>query len=266
MEHMESNHLLTDVQHGFVPGRSCSTQLLTVLEDWTSALEDGDNLDALHMDFAKAFDTASHQRLLVKLKGYGIGGAVLQWIDAFLSGRRQRVVVNGSKSTWAKVTSGIPQGSVLGPLLFVCFINDMPSVVKSPVHLFADDTKLYRRVTTLEDHKALQDDLTNLEDWSTKWNLCFNTNKCKVMHIGHSNPQHEYMMYSGGDMIETWKYLHGQYHVDQMPLQRDTNTTTRGHSMKLRKERCLKRQRRNFFRRRVVKLQYYQSACSSGTC
>ena len=77
----------------------------------------------------------------------------------------------------------------------------MPSVVKSPVHLFADDTKLYRRVTTLEDHKALQDDLTNLEDWSTKWNLCFNTNKCKVMHIGHSNPQHEYMMYSGGPPI-----------------------------------------------------------------
>ena len=160
---------------------------MTVLDDWTSALEYGDNLDALYMDFAKAFDTVPHQRLLVKLKGYGIGGAVLQWIDAFLSGRRQRVVVNGSKSTWAQATSGIPQGSVLGPLLFVCFINDMPSVVKSPVHLFADDTKLYRRVTTLEDHKALQDDLTNREDWSTKWNLCFNTNKCKVMHIGHSN-------------------------------------------------------------------------------
>ena len=108
---------------------------------------------------------------------------MLQWIDASLSGRRQRVVVNGSKSTWAKVTSGIPQGSVLGPLLFVCFINDMPCVVASPVHLFADDTKLYRGVTTLEDHKALQDDLTNLEDWSTKWNLCFNSNKCKVMHV-----------------------------------------------------------------------------------
>ena len=98
-EYMESNHLLNDVQHGFVPGRSCSTQLLTVLDDWTRALEDGDNLDALHMEFAKAFDTVPHQRLLVKLKGYGIGGAVLQWIDAFLSGRRQRVVVNGSKST-----------------------------------------------------------------------------------------------------------------------------------------------------------------------
>ena len=86
-------------------------------------------------------------------------------------------------------------------LIFVCFINDMPSEVASPVHLFADDTKLYRRITTLEDHKALQDDLTNLEDWSTKWNLCFNSNKCKVMHIGHSNPQHEYVMYSGGPPI-----------------------------------------------------------------
>ena len=104
MEHMESNHLLNDVQHGLVPGRSCSTQLLTVLNEWTSALEDGDNIDALYMDFAKAFDTVPHQRLLVKLKCYGIGGTVLQRIDAFLSGRRQRVVVNGSKSTWAKVT------------------------------------------------------------------------------------------------------------------------------------------------------------------
>ena len=108
MEHMECNHLLNDVHHGFVPGRSCSTQLLTVLDEWTSALEDGDNLDALYMDFAKTFDTVPHQRLLVKLKCYGIGGTVLQWIDAFLSGRRHRVVVNGSKSTWAKVTSGIP--------------------------------------------------------------------------------------------------------------------------------------------------------------
>ena len=117
------------------------------LDEWTSALEDGDNLDDLYMDIAKAFDTVPHQRLLVKLKCYSIGGTALQWIDAFLSGRRQRVVVNGSKSTWAKVTSGIPQGSVLGPLLFVCFTNDMPSVVASPVHLFADDTKLYRRVT-----------------------------------------------------------------------------------------------------------------------
>ena len=109
--------------------------------------------------------------------------------------------MHGSKSTLAKVTSGIPQGSVLGPLLFVCFISDMPSVVESPVHLFADDTKLYRRVTTLEDHKALQDDLTKLEVWSTKWNLCFNSNKFKVMHIGHSNPQHEYVIYSAGPPI-----------------------------------------------------------------
>ena len=144
------------------------------------------------MNFAKAFNTAPHQRLLVQLKGYGIGGTVLQWIDALLSGRRQRVVVNGSKSTWANVTSGIPQGSVLGPLLFVCFINDLPSVFASPVHLFADDTKLYRRVTTLEDHEALQDDQADLEGWSTKWDLRFNSDKCKVMHIGHSNPQHEY--------------------------------------------------------------------------
>ena len=282
MEHMESNHLLNDVQHGFVPGRSCSTQLLTVLDDWTSALEDGDNLDAIYMDFAKAFDTVPHQRLLVKLKGYGIGGAVLQWIDAFLSGRRQRVVVNGSKSTWAKVTSGIPQGSVLGPLLFVCFINDMPSVVKSPVHLFADDTKLYRRVTTRRAYTFLDGPtLTKLytslirpllEYSNVAWTPVLKRDQLLLENVQRratklvpslKNDSYEdrlrilnlpslYYRRARGDMIETRKYLHGQYHVNQMPLQRDTNTTTSGHSMKLRKERCLKRQRRNFFRHRVV--------------
>ena len=131
---------------------------MTVLDEWTRALEDGDNLDALYMDIAKAFDSVPHQRLLVKLKGYGICGTVQQ--------------------------------STMHSSLAV----DMPSVVAYPVHLFADDTKLYRRVTTLEDHKTMPDDLTNLEDWSTKWNLCFNSYKCKVMHIGHSNPQQEYAM------------------------------------------------------------------------
>ena len=99
------------------------------------------------LDFAKAFDTIPHQRLLVKLTGYRIGGKVLQWIAAFLEGRRQRVLVNGSKSSWSPVTSGTPQGSVLGPMLFVCYINDMPEVVHSPINMFADDIKIFRQMT-----------------------------------------------------------------------------------------------------------------------
>ena len=101
-------------------------------------------MDAIYLNFAKAFDTVPHQRLLVKLAGYGIGSKVLQWIAAFLEGRCQCVLVNGSKSSWSPVTSGIPQGSILGPVLFVCYINDMPDVIDSPVHMFADDTKIFR--------------------------------------------------------------------------------------------------------------------------
>ena len=163
---MLTNNLLSSFQHGFVHGRSCTTQLLAVLDKWTKAIEQGESIDAIYLDFAKAFDMVPHQRLLVKLKGYGICGKVLQWIAAFLDGRCQRVIINGSKSSWSPVMSGIPQGSVLGPILFVCYVNDMPEVVDSPVHMFADDTKIYIQITTQSDQEILQTDLKQLEEWS----------------------------------------------------------------------------------------------------
>ena len=152
---MLTNNLLSSFQHGFVHGRSCTTQLLhySVLDKWTEAIEQGESIEAIYLDFAKALGTVPRQRLLINLEGYGICGKVLQWIAAFLDGRRQGV--NGSKSSWSPVTSGIPQGSVLGPILFVCYINDMPDVVDSPVHMLADDTKIYRRITTQSDQEAL---------------------------------------------------------------------------------------------------------------
>ena len=163
-----TNKLLSSFQHGFVHGRSCTTQLLSVLDKWTKAIEQGEGIDAIYLHFAKAFDSVPHQRLLVKLKGYGIGGKVLQWFAAFLDGRHQRVIVNGSKSSWSPVTIGIPQGSVLDLILFVCYINDMPEVVGSPVHMFADDTKIYRHITTQSEQETLQADLKQLEEWSRK--------------------------------------------------------------------------------------------------
>ena len=126
-----------------------------------------------------------------KLKGYGIVGNVLEWIKAFLSGRSQKVKINEAVSSQADVLSGIPQGSILGPILFTIFINDLPDSVQSNCKIFADDTKLYSNSTN---HTKLQKDLSSLEEWSNKWNLQFNVAKCNVMHYGKSNPNAKYYM------------------------------------------------------------------------
>lgn len=138
----------------------------------------------IYLDFAKAFDTVPHQRLLHKLKGYGVGGSILAWIESFLIGRKQRVRVAGSYSNWSSVLSGVPQGSVLGPLLFVCYINDMPDAIKSFIYLYVDDTKLFRPMFNESDTQAPQTDLDNLVDWAKTWQLQFNVSKCKMMHFG----------------------------------------------------------------------------------
>ena len=196
VKHMMDNNLFCDQQHGFVPGRSCMTQLLVTLELWTELLDSGASIDVIYLDFKKAFDTVPHQRLLRKLKAYGITGEVLEWVRDFLSGRRQRVVVNGKLSSWADILSGIPQGSVLGPILFVIFINDLPDVVSSTAKIFADDTKLFRAIRITEDHDVLQQDLDNLVEWSNKWQLEFNETKCKSLHLGSSNQRLNYQMNS----------------------------------------------------------------------
>ncbi len=194
MDRLDVNNLLSGCQHGFVPGRSCSTQLLACLDICTQVLEDSQNLDAIYLDFQKAFDTVPHQRLLKKLSGYGIRGRVLDWIRAFLANRRQRVLVNGTASQWCPVLSGIPQGSVLGPTLFVAFINDLPESVHSLVQMFADNTKLFHIIQRASDNIELQKDLDSLQEWSNKWQLRFNAAKCKVMHIGRNNEKQQYTM------------------------------------------------------------------------
>ena len=202
MEHMNRNNLFSAHQYGFLPGRSTTLQLLKVLDEWTQAIDEGDIVDVVYCDFQKAFDTVPHKRLLAKLEAYGITGQTLKWIKSFLTSRKQRVVVNGSASSSSNVASGIPQGSVLGPLLFVVYINDLPEVADSVsrVLLFADDTKVYRRIRQDGDCEQLQQDLDALQAWSDKWLLRFHPDKCVSMRISTTHdPPHHYTMGSGNE-------------------------------------------------------------------
>ena len=194
LDHMFDNDFISDCQHGFIPGRSCTTQLLEVLDKWTDILDSGGAMDVIYLDLAKAFDSVPHRRLLLKLQSYGINGIYLRWISNFLLGRSQRVMVAGTGSEWAPVLSGVPQGSVLGPVLFICYINDMPNTVSSFIYMYADDTKIGRQVATAEDSKKLQADLNRMQQWSDKWQLKFNSTKCKVMHLGYDNSKATYTM------------------------------------------------------------------------
>ena len=198
LDHMFDNDLMSDYQHGFLPGRSCTTQLLEVLDKWTEIVDNGGALDVIYLDLAKAFDSVPHKRLLVKLQSYGVRGNLLKWIESFLLGRRQRVMIAGIGSEWVSVLSGVPQGSVLGPVLFICYINDMPNTILSFIYIYADDTKISREVSGTHGYNKLQTDLNQIQTWSDDWQLKFNSTKCKVMHIGHSNVQNKYSMKNCG--------------------------------------------------------------------
>jgi len=181
---LEDNNLIKDSQHGFMSGRSCLTNLLDFMEEVTRELDNGNCVDVVYLDFSKAFDKVPHRRLLSKLKAHGITGKVLKWVSSWLSDRRQRVSVEGELSEWAPVKSGVPQGSVLGPLLFLVYINDIDEDIVSKLNKFADDSKVSKVVNSTADASILQDDLMKLENWSNDWQMQVNADKCHVMHIG----------------------------------------------------------------------------------
>ena len=210
MSFLTTNGLLSEQQHGFVRGRSCQTNILLCLERWTEIIDDGNWIDVAYFDYAKAFDKVSHRLLLIKLQGYGIDGKLLSWLKAYLENRRQRVAVGNALSEWLEVVSGTTQGTVLGFLLFLLFINDLPEACspeeQSSVMLLADDTKCYQEIKKDEschgDNQAsLQRRIDCIAQWAENWKMEINPKKSKVMHIGRDNPQLPYMM--NGSMIET---------------------------------------------------------------
>lgn len=197
VKHMKLYKLFSNKQYGFISGRSTVLQLLTVIDRWTEILDEGGAVDVAYCDFMKAFDKVSHEKLLHKLNIYNFGDKYRSWIGSFLHDRKQRVIVNGEKSDWKNVTSGIPQGSVLGPICFVLYINDLPTSFSnnSEVFLFADDTKIFRQIMCKDDCELLQTDIYDMKKWSDTWMLKFHPDKCKVMRIGRSKvDQYDYKM------------------------------------------------------------------------
>jgi hypothetical protein len=183
MGHLDQHHILTDRQFGFRKRHSCDAQLILTIQDLASSLDSGQQIDAILLDFSKAFDKVPHQRLLHKARYYGLDPLSVSWIEDFLSGRSQRVIVEGQSSASAQVTSGVPQGTVLGPLLFLLYINDLPECVQSTARLFADDCLLYRVIRTVQDQRQLQEDLDHLQAWEADWLMEFNPDKCEVLRI-----------------------------------------------------------------------------------
>ena len=182
--HLKRHAILSNRQFGFLPGRSTVLQLLTCLDRWTEALDRGEEVDIIYTDFKKAFDTVPHRRLLQVLEHYGIKDNIKQWIEDFLTNRKQRVVVRNASSDWHPVTSGVPQGSVLGPILFVIYINSLPSWTKDcEIFLYADDAKLFLPITSAEDHHKLQRDLERIQSWTESHLLQLHPGKCKIMTL-----------------------------------------------------------------------------------
>ena len=224
-KHLKIN-LLEDLhQHGFTINKSTITNLLEALNIWSEALSHGLPVDIIYLDFEKAFDKVPHERLIMQLSRYGITGDVKAWIKDYLTNRSQAVRVNGQYSNSTSVLSGVPQGSVLGPVLFLIFVADISSLVKNFISLYADDSKLYSYLLDQQEDvhtaESIQEDINTLSTWSRKMQMSFNPDKCVCIHMGNRNQEYDYFLpkiyssYSNSNSTSYTLYCHPLKKVNQ---------------------------------------------------
>ena len=212
VNHIKTNHLACREQHGFKKGKSTTTNLLEALNVWSEAMMHGIPVDILLLDHSKAFDSVPHRRLVKQVESFGIHDRALAWIDAFLTNRRQQVRANGEHSDFKAVKSGVRRGSILGPVLFTIYVNDIPSQLDNIISMYADDTKLYAAITSECSITSLKSDLKKLEGWAKLMQMKFHPAKCKVMRIGKDNIKATYHMKAGD----------GEYHeLEEVDVEKD---------------------------------------------
>ena len=225
LHHLKVNNFLSNKQFGFLGGRSTTMQLLKVMDEWTEVLDRGGKLDVIYCDFRKAFDTVPHRRLMSALQHYHIEDPILSWVRDFLKNRKQQVRVNGEYSEVFDVLSGVPQGSVLGPLLFLIYINLLVETAgDADLYLYADDLKLFKEIKSTDDNDILQQNLTNLQEWTTKSLLRFHPDKCEVMQIKSKRAENT----CGHYKIEN-NYLKNVAEVKDLGVHFDSNLTFENH-------------------------------------